>query len=420
MAGLDVPFLATSDMVQYFPRDKKGSDLHAKNCCWLAAVLFACGLAPGTVSAATDDDTPAPLAQVTPEQALVIDALVATVNGEPIFVKDIIRPIHAELQGVARRSTSLRQFKEEVRFAIEKQMRTMVGEIILYSEAHKTLTEDDQKKIDLYMNRQKNELLSQYRGSRALADQALRTKGSSFDKELERKRRKVVVESYMHKQLYPKITVTRRDILRDYESNLEKYTQQAEVDLYTISIPIRKHIPKIARADGKMVTNPNPTAAELRKAEADTLAEALGVCEQLKKGGDFAEFAEKLSRDPKRTEGGRWPHLKRGTLEREDIENKAFATPENTLADPFLSPSKDPLDACVVVLKVGKVVPHRVKAFGEVQREIDMALRSKQYNELSAAYYARLYANAPIDRKDRVDEMLVTATEVVVARYAVK
>ena len=176
----------------------------------------------GAACLAADDDSKEPLAQITTDQALTIDALVATVNGEPIFVKDIIRPLDAELERLSRQCRSLRQFREEARGALEKQMRSSVGDILLYSAAKESLADEDEKRIDAFMNKTKNDLLAKYKGSKALADEALKARGSSVEKELDKSRRKLIVEMYMHKQMYPKIQVVRRDVVREYEGNIKK------------------------------------------------------------------------------------------------------------------------------------------------------------------------------------------------------
>jgi hypothetical protein len=390
------------------------------------AVLAGCAAAPGAEPAIPV------LARVMPDEALTIDALLTTVNGQPIFVKDVIRPLDAEFRRLGDPSgpggaTSLRDFKERAYEKLHAQLIAMVGDLVMYSVAKDQLGEDEIKRIDAMLNKYEHDLLAKYKGARALADAELMKRGSSVDKELLAARQQMMVERYKQKVIRPQITVRRQDVLEAYEKNIKRVTVYPEVDLYQITINVKRFLVEPADGGGKPVPIKDPTADQIRKAEGDALALAQSICEQLKKyeelkkGEDFAALAQKYSDDPRGTfYGGRWQHLKRGTLVREDVEKKAFSMKANTLAEPFLSPDKDPTKAWAVVLKVGDVVEGHIKPFEEVQEQLESELVQQQYKQLLDAYYKKLYERSAIDNKERVEAILETATAVVVAKYAVK
>ena len=377
-------------------------------------------LAVAGVRAEGNDATP--LARVTPEEALTIDALITTVNGEPVFVKDIIRPLDADFRrmGAPGGSTSLRDFKEKVFDKLHVQLQATVGEIMFYSVAKDALGDEQIKTVDMIMNRKERDLLAKYKGSRAMADEDLRARGTSVDKELQVMRREVMVDFYKQKTVYPKINVRRQDVLDEYEKRIDEFTIVPEVDLYQISVGVKRFLVKPAARGGDPVPNLTPTADEIRAAESQAMALAQQIHDRLQKGEDFAKLAAEFSDDPYAQNGGRMAHLHRNTLMHTDVENKAFSMKSNTLAEPFFSPDKDPTKAWAVVLKVGEVVEGRVRSFDEVQQKLDSELRQKQYTELLNTYYKKLYNQAAIDNKERIETILTTATNVVVARYAVK
>jgi parvulin-like peptidyl-prolyl isomerase len=366
------------------------------------------------------------LAKVMPEEALTIDALLTTVNGQPIFVKDVIRPLDAELRRLGDPSgpggaTSLSDFKNRAYEKLHAQLVAMVGELVMYSVAKDQLGEEEIKRIDLMLNKYEHDLLAKYKGARAMADAELQKRGSSVDKELLAARQQMMVERYKQKVIRPKITVRRQDVLEEYEKNISQYTVHPELDLYQITINVKRFLVEPAPGGGKPVPIKDPTAEQIRKAEGEAMALAQKACDEIKNGADFAAVAQKYSDDPRALQyGGRWQHFKRGTLAREDVEKKAFAMQANTLGEPFLSPDKDPTKAWAVVLKVGDVVEGHIKPFEEVQEQLENDLVQQQYKQLLDSYYKKLYEKSAIDNKERVDAILETATAVVVARYAVK
>lgn len=384
---------------------------------FLAGNLALAGAAFVRAANAPDGDI-TPLMSYQPNQSFTVNAYIGMVNGEPLFVENILRPIDSELQRIARIARNIGEFRSGAREIIETQMNRRVYDSLIEKAAKDTLNEEDNRRVEAYMNRETKDLLTHYEGSAAKADQSLRAQGSSMEKMLADKKRDFTVQLYLHKVLYPKIIVTRKQILEEYQRNLKAYTVQPEVDLYTITLPIRRFLPTETAANGRRVPISRPTPEQVRDAAAKATARAQELIAQLRQGAEFAKVAEDESTDPKAKEGGRWPHTQKGMLASKQIEETAFALAPHSIADPVvLENPTDPTLSAVVIIKVEDVVAGHIIPFSEAQKTIDNRLREQQFRALTREYYDKLRKKAAIEG---VDRMVDTVTDAAVTRYLVK
>lgn len=350
-------------------------------------------------------------------QPLTVDGYIGMVNGEPMFVDGVLRPIDAELKRIARIVRDLGEFRAAARDTITKQINVMISDMLIVKAAKDVLSEDDNKRVDAYMNKTTKDLLTKYEGSAAKADLDLRAQGSSMDKDLAEKKRRFIVELYLHRVLWPKIVVIRKSVLDEYQRNLDKYTLPAEVDLYTITIPVAKFLPKESGPRDTMVPVTHPTSEQVKEATSKAVAEARKLIAQIKAGEEFATLAELNSADPKSKNGGRWPHTRQGMLALLEIEKAAFALPENSIAEPVVVFNDDAFKCAVVVVKVGKVQAASIVDFTKAQDEIERKLREVQYVTLTGEYYRKLREKAAIEGVDRMVDMV---TDAALVRYLAK
>jgi hypothetical protein len=372
-------------------------------------------LAAGSVAWGADDAPDAdssPLVKPLAGQPMAINALLGAINGKPLFVEDVIRPIDADLQRIARVAQTVSDFKVQAREAIQKQIKQQVGDILIIKAAEDSLDDEDHGRVEMFMNKTKNDILTRYGGSAAMTDEFYRSRGSSFDKELSDIRRRAMVDLYLRRTLYPHIAITRRMILDYYQANIKKFTSDPKVDLYTITIPFARFLAK--NADGKLPDN--PTADQLAAARTLAMQRAVALIDEIQKSPPekFAEFAENNSVDPKQHSGGRWKDTRRGDLLSKQVEDIAFSLPAHHIAPPQVINDDSPSDGAVMIIKVEDSDPGRVVPFVEAQKQIEAEMREKQYAALSRDYYNKLFEQASIEA---VESMLDTATDVAVTRY---
>lgn len=366
-----------------------------------------------------------PLAPITPNTPMTMDALLGSVNGKPVFVEDVLRPIDGELRNMAanlqKKNRTLSDFRQDARELISRQVQGLIDDILLANAANESLSEDDRQRIEPIMNRIRKEILTQNGGSEALADHALRLRGSSLEKELDDKRRAIVRQLFLNKTLIPKVQVTRQQIMAEYNLHLaDQFTKPTEIELFTITVPVAKFLPQMDDPDpahpGRKIPRLDASAAEVAEALNMATERARELLKQLKAGADFATLAADNSADPHGIkDGGRWPTLKRGDLKWQTLEDAAFALKANTYGDLVVINRDDPMQAGVVILKTGDVTPGHVIPFGEVQEALDRKLRDAQFNVLTSDYIRGLREKGAMETT--VERMIDTATQAAISRY---
>ena len=393
----------------------------------IAKWLFAAAVAGSAISVAlchaqgpASTDTPG-VAPIQPDVPLTMSALLGSVNGEPIFIDDVFKVIGPELRRLAAvPKATTEDFRAVARPTIAHQLDSLIGDILIYRAAKEAMTDDDQKRLELYLNKFTKDLLSRYAGSQAQADHALQAKGSSFEKEQIDARRHAIIDMYLHRTLWPKIVVTRAMVVEDYQRKIKQFTVPAEVDLYSITIPITRFLKEDDPANpGKQRIIKNPAPARITEATNQTVELARSLIAQLKAGKDFADLAQSYSSDIKKEQGGHWQRVQEGILRWKEVEAVAFALHPNSIADPVVVPdATDPAGTLVMIVRVDESTPGHIIPFAEAQAKIEMDLRQAQYVLQTNAYYRKLRENAAID--EAIEKMVETATDVAVARFGMK
>ncbi len=384
---------------------------------WMATVavtLTACS--PGRADEGDDSKI-----DPTVNQALPVNSLLGAINGKPLFVEDVFRPIDADLRRIARVSGSRHEFEVQAHDAIQKQIKQQIGDLLIIKAAEDNMDEDDKKRIEMFMNKTKNDILTKNGGSIALTDEYYRSRGSSFERELSDIHRRATVELYLQRSLYPRITITRKMVLDYYAAHIKEYTSDPKVDLYTITIPFARYLPKEnvgTDSDNKPIERSiaNPSKEQLATAKNQALEWTKTLIQQIKAApaSEFPKFAEDNSVDPKQHSGGRWKETRRGDLLSKQVEDVAFSLAPHTIGPPLVINEDSPTDGAVMIIKVEDVDLGHVVPFTEAQKQIESTMREKQYAALSRDYYNKLFEKAAIEA---VESMLDTATNVAVTRY---
>ena len=233
-------------------------------------------------------------------------------------------------------------------------------------------------------------MISRYGGSLALAEQALKATGSSVDKEMEDTRRNMVVRLYMHKQLDPRIVVTRQMVKDEYDRSASKH-EDAEIELFTITLPLTRWLrePGTDGKKGPIIANPSARANPPSRTTGPRHRQ--GDRRQGPRRADFAVLAEDYaSADQRANYGGYWPKVKHDGSLNPKIETYAFSLPANTVGEPLLLTDDDFHRSAIVVMKVGTKKESRVIPFSEAQDAIRDGIRDRQYHQLYVEYMDKL------------------------------
>jgi peptidyl-prolyl cis-trans isomerase D len=381
---------------------------------WTLALAIPLALAASSRADTTDR---APLAPIMPGSPMVINALMGSINGTPVFVDDILRPINNELHVLTTaKSVNLENFRRDARELISRQLEGLIDDVLMESSAQDVLDAADKQRIDIYMNRVKKEIVSKYGGVESLVDLELQRRGSSLAEMLQVQRRGALRQLFMQKMFDPKIQVTREQVLADYNLHIkDKYTIPAQIEMFTITLPLSNWLLEDDPNDNtRKRINPKPTGDQVKQAVSQAMARAHDLIKQLNAGADFATLASDNSRDSHAKNGGRWAALKRGELSSQAWEDLAFGLKPNTIGEPILINGDQPAIAGVVITKVGDVTPGHIVPFADAQADIKKDLHDRQANALYSDYIRSNREKAAIEA---VDRMIDTATDAAVSRY---
>jgi hypothetical protein len=346
---------------------------------------------------------------------LAVAALLGTVNGKPLFVQDVLRPVQTQLKNAAAISKTRGFFQQQAEESIARELRLKIDDILFLAKAKRYLNKDDMREVAAVVAARKAKIIAQYMGSEQLADRALRQQGSSLDKKLHAVRNQTIIGMYLNRTVYPKLVSTRRQLWHYYQAHIAKYTQHASVDLYTITYRVINQWPR----DPHDPTHTQPLAHPSKSQIAAARRKALAYCNKLESeirhGANFALLAENNSSDPAADNGGHWPDTRRGELSNPLIEKIAFSLKPHTMAPPVLIKNKtNPRGDAVVIIRVGTATRHHVSSFGQVQAQIAQKLRQRMYSHYMREYQRGMYDNASTKA---MADMVLTATEVATSLY---
>jgi hypothetical protein len=362
------------------------------------------------------------------DQPIMASALLGNVKGQPVFVKDILAPIDQPLRRLGQSARTLTEFRTGARRLIEDQRDSYIREIFIVAAAERALSERERTVVDMYVNKKAMDLRSAHGGSIPAADRYLRAQGSSYDKELANIKRKITVDLYQSKYIAPRIVVTYDMVRAAYDRDPKAWRQEATVELYSLRLPVRRWLPRAQTTDGTVGrVLPNPSAADVTKAENEALATARKLTAELatfppeKRGAEFARLVEDYGAGDKSDDtlsrGGRTADLKRDSFQNVALADYVFSQPGNTIAQPFLARESDPAQSIVYVLMIGDKRDARVVPFEEAERDIYKQLREAQGNELLREMTQKLINPSEIEAVLRSTDVAVDAA---VARYATR
>lgn len=339
----------------------------------------------GTTARATDDAT---TGTKSPDDAIVVDAMVGQVTGRPIYASAIFKRIGIEQLERLGQTLPRLTFKERVTKLIVGNLRDQITNALILAEAEAGLTQQMQIGVLQYLDDQRKQILAKYQGSIDLANKDLmRTKGITLAQELEERRQKALVDRYMSQKIYPKITVNRREVKRYYDDHIEEYSAQIEVQVRVMIVT-----------------------------DADDIEKAKSALEA---GDAFAKVASEYSRF-RASDGGLMPaHKLDGSIE----DYAELNWPElNTQVAKLDVGGHSPM----VPIKIGeaqgagwvyleKLIGGEGKTLEEAQIEIERKIRTSKFNVLSRRYIEELWEKG---NYTSVEQMAETLIDVAMARYA--
>lgn len=209
----------------------------------------------------------------TPGRAWPVDALVGQINGRPVFANRFFEPEEDRLRNAAAmqdRAEGRRVFVEIVR----RSFKQLVDSELVVAEAESRLSPEQQQGLLGWLRSIQEETIAQRGGTRASAEASLEVEeAKTLEQFMQMRRDYALASRLLNERVDPRVIVSWRDIVQEYERRRPEFNPRASVRIGRIRLGVQSDAERIAL-----------------------------VRQRVEEGRGFAEIAEEL----KLPEGGFW------------------------------------------------------------------------------------------------------------------
>lgn len=350
---------------------------------------------------------------------LRVEALVGQVNGRPVYANTVLDPIADQIAAVSKNFTRS-ELEQYIRKSLYQEQETMgvtlrggrmyelVVTDLLLSEAVGGLSEVQSVGLISIVQRMRDDYASTQGGSQSQARAAIEQEaGVSVDKFLQSQRDQILIDALYRQKIWPKVSVTWRDIQREFEQVSHPSTgavviSQERMNSILDGLQRRLSLVNIEAAKGSI------TIGRISIPKDDERIDM--IKESFSNGASFAEVAEMVGVSG----GGVWEifELDEGGIETTSAGQKV----KDHLAGTEVGEVKDPLELgrslmWLSILEIQRPVSLYNR---DVQIAMHNTLRWLQFNREKDRYVESLWSDGTLDE---VKKMADSVTAIAVQRY---
>jgi parvulin-like peptidyl-prolyl isomerase len=264
----------------------------------------AAATSPAVVSAAVAAPSPGPGASK--GVYMTVGAVLAKVNGTPIYTCQVLRRLEKEFSAKAR-TMNEKEFREFAGGEIARQLEEMIRDEVIFNQSLNALDEKDRELAQQIAVHIKQEKISAAGGSLELAKLRAQAEGEDFDDMMKREYRSIIHELVNHRIIEPLVNVSADDMRTFYTRNLSTlYSEKSRARFRVIQI------------DPAAEKGSDPEAVALKKI-TDIHNRAVG-------GEDFARLASNENTDDflrsRAGDPGGW--IGKGSYRLDDVEKAVW------------------------------------------------------------------------------------------------
>ncbi len=323
-------------------------------------------------------------------QYMIVGAVVADVDGTPIYANKVLAAIEKSL---ATRAKELNEkaFRDFAADQIEKEVQTLGRDEVVYRAAQRALDENDRKLVDRLTTKWRQDKIIDAGGSVELARRKAKADSADFEQMVEDQHRYYMTQVYYEKKIIPLIVVT-ADMVREYYA-------RNQGKLFTDKSAAKFRIIKI---DSKEVGNRDRALARATEVQA----KAAG-------GADFVALAHDNNKDSNLLAHDGLPMdgmIDRGAFANKQIEDAAWAMQPGQVSNVIT------VGDVFYIVKLEEKTVGRVKPFDseEVQDQITQTLRREQFRVLREREEMKLNQNAIFHKDPKTMQL---ALDMAMQRY---
>ncbi len=303
---------------------------------------------------------------------------VMSINGETLTIDDMLRPVRRDLRAQAA-AMSPAEYRRLLMETIERRVREVARDALLYRESMKAVTEEEEAYIeDLVDQELRSRITAEFAGRQSRLEHYLAEDGISLEDERDRIRRRLMIMRWLQ------LTVTRK-IVDPTRGQLEVLFEKQQADLA-----------KPPRRDMLIIEIATKTENAREQAEQARLA--------LIGGEDFDSVARRFSTAWHRNKGGAWGWVTRGSVvERlEPAVDELFALSEINVPSRIVETPE-----ALFIVQAAALDEGSVPDFYAMQSKLVVQFREEQFNRLVEKEVGALHAKAEI-RPANINRFLIS------------
>ena len=161
---------------------------------------------------------------------LTLDARVGQINGEPVFANAVLEPLDGALRVAAAEAANDRAWLRSSSEIIAREVRTRVANTLILAEARSNLTPEQRAGLPTFLQRIRESLAADERGSVILADEQLRRReGVTIDQKVQQILDEELIRNELRTRVDASVVVPFELVKFEYERRFEEFNPPKRV-----------------------------------------------------------------------------------------------------------------------------------------------------------------------------------------------
>lgn len=303
------------------------------------------------------------LAAITNASGIVIDKIIAVVNGEVITQREVAQylfPIYEEYQ----KEYTGKNLDDKMVEAEDMVLNQLIQDKLILSEAKKAEIKAEDDEVDERLQK----IIKDKFGSEEKFREMLAFQNVSLTEMRETLRNDIIKSKIVRMKVGYKVVITPSEVRQYYDQHITEFMEPEKAEV--LNILIRK----------------KPDAPEESK---ESIKKVKAILDE---GRDFEETAKQYSEGPNAKGGGGLGLIRRGEMMKE-IDDVIFSIPAGGMSDVIETPIG------YHIFKVTRIMPAESKDFDSAKTEIEDAIYQKKINKNLEKWLKELKENAYISIK---------------------
>jgi len=317
-----------------------------------------------------------------------VGAVVAEVNGKPVFADKVLARLERALATEARHrdQATFRMLAEEL---VHREIAYQLSDEVHFAAAEKALDKNDKELAKSLTMDWRRKQVTAAGGAEAEARARFAAQGQNFEEAATDEYRHLMWEIYLQRKIMPLIQISAEDIRRYYQDHIRDFSVSAAAKFRVIKI-------------------------DLQKDESAAMAKAREVLQRANAGDDFVELASRFNDDPI-LQGNKGAVGENGWMEKDAYVNEKVEQAVWQLKPGQVTPLIQ-VGNYVYIAKLEAIRDGKARTFEDpqVQDAIEQKLRGDQLTKLTKKQTEDLEKNSVIWTNQGMDQV---AVDMVMQRY---